>query len=134
MTAQTLKGYVLAIFSGLVMLAGAVLLLLQVSNHAEFSFYGQNISIRFQSDGSTSGGFNTALLMLCSAAGGLLYWWLVRIFIRGLRSLAAGRKLARQAEITNRLDALTRSPTGQAQGQTAGQAQEQTAGQDDKPA
>ena len=66
-----LKFYVRVIFSGLVLLAGVVLLVLQWGNHAAFSFYGTNKQV------------NTLLLILCSAVGGLVAWWLIKMLWRG---------------------------------------------------
>jgi hypothetical protein len=80
------------VLSGAVLLAGAVLLLLQVANHADFSLYGKNLSVRQLADGSTSGGVNTALLMLFSAVGGIVCVYLAKLFFAGLRNLAAARR------------------------------------------
>lgn len=97
MNVQSVKGYVLVILSGLVILAAALLVILQWGNPAEFSLYGKNYSISKQEDGGATGGVNTALLMLCSAAGGLLLFWTAKVMIRGIGALRRGRKEAGRA-------------------------------------
>lgn len=98
MNFHIIKGYVLVIATGLLLLAGALLVILQAQNRAEFSLYGQNISIRFQQDGKCIGGVNTAFLMVCSAAGGLLAVPLLRVMVSGLRSVAKDRRQRQQAQ------------------------------------
>ncbi|MGA2265841.1 MAG: hypothetical protein ABSH10_05360 [Phycisphaerae bacterium] len=70
-----LKFYVRVIFSGLVLLAGVVLLILQWGNKAKFSLYGSNKEP------------NTLMLMLCSAVGGVVAWWLIKMLWRGIVGL-----------------------------------------------
>ena len=91
MKIRTLKGYIMVITSGFFLLAAVLLVILQFRNYAEFSLYGKNISIRFQQDGAITGGVNTAVLMLLSAAGGVLGLILIRMMISGIRSLRKGR-------------------------------------------
>jgi hypothetical protein len=71
MKLAALKLYVQVIFSGLVLLAGLVLLVLQWGNQAAFSLYGSNRQV------------NTLLLMLCSAVGGVVAWRLMKVLWRG---------------------------------------------------
>ena len=75
MTIGTFKGYVLVILCGLVIAAVAVLLALQWANYADISIYGMNKRV------------NTALLMLCSGAGGVLVMWVSELFLYGWRIL-----------------------------------------------
>lgn len=71
----TFKGYVLVVLCGLVVATVIVLLALQWGNHAEISIYG--LSKRP----------NTAVLMLCSAVGGVLVMWVSELFLHGWRIL-----------------------------------------------
>jgi len=78
-----IKAYLQVICGGLIILAVAVLVLLQWGNTAAFSFYGKNIK-----------DVNTALLVLASAVCGLALWWIVRWFTEGVRSLVRSRRQA----------------------------------------
>ena len=85
MNFRKIKGYVLLGVGGLVLVAAAVLVLLQWGNTAELSVFGKNTQA------------NTLLLMLCSAAGGLVVVaaaWLVLYAVKALRA-------ARQADLIN---------------------------------
>ena len=93
MNFRTFKAYVVVILSGLVILAAVLLIVLQWGNAAEFSAYGKNIDID-KTEGRTTGGVNTALLMLFSMIGGLLLFVLCRWFIGGLRNLRQSQHLA----------------------------------------
>ena len=75
------KGYFLVIFSGLVILAAVILVVLEWDREAKFSIYG-----------SDPVDVNTALLMLASGAGGIVLLYLVKLMFRGIRSLRKGRK------------------------------------------
>ena len=109
MNIRMAKGYVLTVFSGLLLLAAALLLILQAQNRAEFSLYGKNISIRYQEDGGPVGGVNTAVLMLSSAVGGvgaLLLGW---VLVRGIRLLRRGWKQSEAAQASKRIEALEKA-------------------------
>lgn len=73
MTIGTFKGYVLVILGGLVVVAVAVLVALQWGNTTTVTMYGPPIKV------------NTALLMLCSAGGGVLVMWVSELFLHGWR-------------------------------------------------
>lgn len=101
MSVKRIKGIVLVVISGAVILAAGLLIVLQWGNQAEFSLYGKNYSIRFQEDGKTAtGGVNTGMLMLCSAAGGLLMFWMAKLLLRGVGALRKARKEAETREAT----------------------------------
>jgi len=79
MNYRTFRGYVQAVVSGLVILAAALLVVLQWGNVSAFSLYGKNTQL------------NTGVLMLCSLAGGVVLYWLVRAFLRGALAIRRGR-------------------------------------------
>jgi hypothetical protein len=78
---EMIKGYLQVILSGLVLLAGVVLAVLQWGNASAFSLYGQNRNV------------NTALLMVCSAAGGIVAVWMCKLLYRGAVALYKSRDL-----------------------------------------
>jgi len=84
---ENFKGYVYTIFSGLLLLAAVILAALQWGNVSEFSLYGKNIERA-----------PTIWLVLGSAAGGILAFYLARLFVRGVwilhRVRSAQRKVA----------------------------------------
>lgn len=84
MTYRGIKGVVQIVVGGLATAAGAILIALQWGNHAEFSFFGCNYSIRILEKGQTSGGVNTAALMLASAVGGVTMAAAVWLLARGI--------------------------------------------------
>ena len=89
-----LKAYVSVTVGGLVLAAAALLVILQWANVAEFSVYGYNLSVNWESGPRPTGGINTALLILCSAVGGVALWWLIRVVWSGFWAI----RRARQAE------------------------------------
>lgn len=104
MSVKRVKGTVLVVVSGAVILAAGVLIVLQWGNPAEFSLYGKNYSIRFQEDGKTATeGVNTGLLMLCSAAGGVLVFWMTKVLLGGIGAL---RKASKESETREAAEAL----------------------------
>jgi len=104
MIMQSIKGYVLVVLSGLVILAAALLIILQWGNPAEFSLYGRNYSIHLQ-DAKATGGVNTGLLMLCSAAGGVLLVRMGKMMVHGVIALRRARRAARQRAGSSRAPA-----------------------------
>ena len=74
------KAYVSVIVGGLVTLASAVLIVLQWGNDATFSLYGRNMIV------------NTLVLMLCTAVGGVVMWFTLRLLLRGILALNRARK------------------------------------------
>jgi hypothetical protein len=106
MSVKRVKGTVLVVVSGAVILAAGLLIVLQWGNPAEFSLYGKNYSIRVQEDGKTATeGVNTGLLMLCSAAGGVLLLWMTKVLLRGIGALRKAGKEAETREATAALKA-----------------------------
>ena len=83
---RRIKGYVLVVPIGIVLLATVVLVVLQWGNAASFSLYGRNLTPHTEG-GKTVGGVNTALLMVLSAVGGLVVVWLCKVFVYGLRAV-----------------------------------------------
>ena len=87
---RTIKGYVLVIAGGFVILSAAILFILQWGKVADFSAYGPHV------------GVNTSLLMIFSAIGGLLLVPLIRAFFKGMKIVWTsqknlhGRKLKQQ--------------------------------------
>ena len=75
MKLAALKLYVMIVFSGVILLAALVLLVLQWGNRAAFSLYGTNTNPR------------TWLLVLASAAGGVVAWWMIKVLWRGIAGL-----------------------------------------------
>jgi len=80
MLIKKINGYILAIAAGLVLLAGAVLVVLQWSVHAKFLFYGKPMQV------------NTSLLIICSLIAGWLTPKIFRIMLRGIRKIRKVRK------------------------------------------
>ena len=77
---QNVKSYVLTILSGIVLLAGVLLVILQWGNVSDFSLYGKNVRV------------NTALLMVASVAGGAVLWWMIKWLIAGVSAIRKARK------------------------------------------
>ena len=103
MSYRIVQGYILVVVTGVVLLAAAVLIVLQWGNAASFSLYGKNLS-----------GVNTALLMLCSAAGGIALWWCVRWMFRGVRQIVRGRRDSRARDVSKRVEKLEQTGGEQA--------------------
>ena len=96
MSKESVKGYLLVIPSGLVLLAAVVLVILQWGNHGAFSAYGRNMTV------------NVAVLMLLSALGGIVVVALGKVFWVGAMALRRSRKIeaakAEQAEHVGEAD------------------------------
>ena len=92
MAFKRFRGYVLVVTAGVVLAALAVLVALQWRQRAEFNLFGQPYVIRVFDGSRLSGGVNTALLMLLSAAGGLVTAGMLWLLVRGLRILRAVRR------------------------------------------
>jgi len=86
-----IKAYLYVVLGGLVILAAGVLVLLQWNGAARFQLYGLYFDITVV-DGQITGGVNTALLMLCSAVGGVVMVFVVRLFFRGVGILRRASK------------------------------------------
>lgn len=79
MTLRTVRAYGQTIFSGLVLLAIMILIVLQWGNNADFTAYGPHYDV------------NTAVLILLSALGGIVVVALSWVFVNGVVILARGR-------------------------------------------
>lgn len=91
MTFTTFKGYVLVILSGLLILAGALIIALQWNSVSQFSQFRPPVVII---DGKMQGGINTAVLMLLSAAGGVVFVLLCKVFLYGVKLLRKAQGIA----------------------------------------
>ncbi len=80
MILKKINGYILAVVSGLVLLAGVLLLALQWGNYCDFSFYGKNTRV------------NTGLILLCAAIAGWLAPKVFRVMLRGIAKVRKVRK------------------------------------------
>lgn len=80
MLIKKINGYILTVGAGLLLLAGALLLVLQWGNDCTFSFYGKNVNL------------NTGLVILCSAIAGWLTPKVFRVMLRGIRKIRKVRK------------------------------------------
>ncbi len=99
MNTKLIKGCTLTVISGLVIVAAVVLVAMQWGNSANFSLYGKNFSIK------DNGGVNTAILMLCSAGGGVAILIMFWILLKGISAILKGRKLARQDRVLKAVEA-----------------------------
>ena len=89
MKKDLVKGYVLVVFSGLVILAAVVEVVLQWAHVSQFSLYGYPYDI-IVVDGKMQGGTNTALLMIGSAVGGVVILAMCIIMFKGIWALRRG--------------------------------------------
>ncbi|MFP3938598.1 MAG: hypothetical protein ACLFVW_09695 [Phycisphaerae bacterium] len=109
MSYKTVQSYTLVVLTGILLLAAIILVVLQWGNHAEFSFYGKNYSIRTIEGGKVDGGVNTALLMLFSAAGGIVLWWCVKLLFRSVRAVRRSRREDADRGVQKRVEKLEKS-------------------------
>ena len=80
MNTNTLKGYLLTIFFGLVVFAGVIFLVLQWGVKSTFSLYGKPMDVE------------TIWLVSASAVAGPLFYGACRLTLRGVRILFASRR------------------------------------------
>ncbi|MGC9455324.1 MAG: hypothetical protein ACP5HU_10735 [Phycisphaerae bacterium] len=109
MSYRTVQGYILIVVTGALLLAAGILIVLQWGNHAEFSFYGKNYSIRTIEGGQVDGGVNTAVLILLSAAGGILMWWCVKLLFRSARGVRRSRRDDAGRAVQKRVEKLEKA-------------------------
>jgi len=83
---ENFKGYVYTIFSGVLLAAAAIFTALQWGNMSDITAFGPLVRVP------------TIWLVLASAAGGLLAYWLIRLLARGARILAKVRAARRADE------------------------------------
>ena len=79
----TMLAYVRVVAGAVVLVAAAVLLLLQWANVSQVSIFGKGVAA------------NTGWLMFFSAVGGAVLWWVIWQFARGVRVLAGLRRQQR---------------------------------------
>jgi hypothetical protein len=84
MTGSSLKARIAAVFSSLVILAGVLLIALQWGNEGDFSLYGKNIPDA-----------KMWLIMLASAAGGLVLYWMFRLLLWSVAIIWKDRRQAK---------------------------------------
>jgi uncharacterized integral membrane protein len=80
MLLKKINGYVLTVASGLVLLAGALLLALQWGNDCQFTLYGPRPTL------------NTAVIVICSMIAGWLTPHIFRIMLKGIGKIRKVRK------------------------------------------
>jgi len=80
MMLKKINGYILTIVSGLLLLAGVLIVALQWGNGCDFSLYGKNIRV------------NTGLILFCSAVAGWLAPKVFRIMLKGIAKIRKVRK------------------------------------------
>ena len=72
---ENFKGYVYTIFSGLLLLIALIFTALQWGNYGDVTAFGPSVKVR------------TIWLVLASAVGGVLAYWLIRLLAHGARIL-----------------------------------------------
>jgi|GEM_PF-1746157 len=92
MSLRGIRGWLFTIIAALVLIAMAVLVLLQWNNPAQLNVYGVQYNVQVE-DGKAGGGVNTALLMLASAFGGLAAYGLARLLVHGVRLIRVERRV-----------------------------------------
>lgn len=108
MNFRMIKGYILVVLSGLLLLTGVLLVVLQWGRVCGFSLFGYPYEIVLV-DGKVQGGVNTLLLMVSSAVGGVLFLFLCRVFVSGVRSLRKARRRQVQEQTAKRLSKLEKA-------------------------
>lgn len=98
MSFQAIKGGMLAFVSGVVILAAALLVILQWGNSTPVTMYGPQVYV------------NTALLMFCSALGGLVLAGMVKVFCIGARALRDARRQAAAHDVAEAARTLRNRP------------------------
>lgn len=89
MNGTRIKGYFYLILSGLILIAGGVLVGLQWAMRTPFTVYGKHIEQA-----------STLLIMVCCIAGGLILPLLFRLLFRGMGALReAARAQAREDKL-----------------------------------
>ena len=86
MKISSVKAYSMVVFSGLVILAAIILVALQWGNHTNVTMYGPSVEV------------NTALLMVCSGVGGVVFLLVAILMYRGIRLLRRSRAAAKLAD------------------------------------
>lgn len=98
---KTVQGYVQVVVIGLLLAAGAILVILQWGNTASFSLYGKNVI------------YNTGGVVLVSVAAGAMLIPLMRWFIHGIKDIRHGR-MQEKVDRIGELEKLQRKATAKA--------------------
>jgi len=86
MASGKIGSYISAVACGIILLAAAVLVVLQWGNRSSFSLFGKNYGE------NPSGGVNTGLLMILCVAAGPLLLILVKTMVRSALAIRRDRK------------------------------------------
>ena len=116
---KTFKGYVFVVFSGAVLLVAALFVGLQWGTNSTISAFGPPVTVR------------TIALVAGSAAGGVILYWMLRLFVHGFRilwkarrqekqMLAAARRAERQKAAAGGAEAEQQEPADEAGGDRGG--------------
>ncbi len=108
MSYKTAQGYVLVVLTGAILLAATVLIVLQWDNSSEFNLFGRSYTVHLV-ENDIVGGVNTALLILGSAAGGVILWWCLKVLFRSVRVISRGRREAKSREVSKRVEKLEKA-------------------------
>ncbi len=84
---ENFKGYVYTIFSGLGLLIALIFVALQWGGQSQLSAFGPEVTTR------------TIWVVLASAVGGIVAFWLIRLLARGVRILWKIRHRQKPTEI-----------------------------------
>ncbi|MFB3892222.1 MAG: hypothetical protein ACE15C_09385 [Phycisphaerae bacterium] len=80
MSFKVIRGWVLTVVALLVIATGVLFVALNAGNHCNFSAFGRIVY-----------DFNISLLMLLSAAGGVVVMWMFVLLVRGIKHIRKGR-------------------------------------------
>ena len=119
---RSLKAHFQVILGGFVLLAAALLIILNLANGALFSLYGKNIGA--VSGGEIAGGVSTGVLMLFSAIGGVLLWYVGRLFVHG--AMQIWRQRRQQARMQREVEKRSTAQSGGASAPAGKQASTHT--------
>ena len=95
---ENFKGYVYTIFSGLGLLVALIFVALQWGGKSEISAFGPGVEAQ------------TIWVVLASAVGGVVAFWLIRLLARGVRILWKVRRRQGSPEIHNDAQTVSKEP------------------------
>jgi len=95
---ENFKGYVYTIFSGLGLLVALIFVSLQWGGQSQLSAFGPEITTR------------TIWLVLASASGGVVAFWLIRLLARGVRILWKVRHRPKTSETHTDTQVASKEP------------------------
>ncbi len=108
MNARTVKGYLMTVSSGLLLLTALLLVIMQLGRVASFSLFNYSYEITI-TNGKLEGGVRTAWLMIVSAIGGVGVFLLAKMFIAGVMALRKGKRQQTQQNAAKRLAELEKT-------------------------